>query len=106
LRRTGAKARAALQPWIWAILVSINGIYAFKAAVDKKIPAVAFPEAPPGPDSAICVAGATCSCGIGVACVGGGVGTSGSFGETIEIVGVLSGTDEENVVPDENWIPP
>ena len=75
--------------------------------MDKKIPAVAFPEAPPGPGSAICVAGTACSCSIGVACVGGGgVGTSGSFGETIEIVGMFSGTDEENVVPDENWIPP
>lgn len=52
LRRTGAKARAALHPLISTILVSINGIYAFKAVIDEKIPAVAFPGIPPCPCSA------------------------------------------------------
>ena len=75
-------------------MVSINGIYAFKAVADEKIPAVAFPEAPPGS-----------SCNIGAGCVGAGTGTSGSLGG-VELVGVTSGTDEEKVVPVENWMPP
>jgi hypothetical protein len=86
---------------IWTILVSINGIYAFKAIAEEKIPAVAFPEAPSGPGSVtVCVG---CSCGIGAACVGAGAGTSGLFGGG---KGAFSGTDEENVVPDENWMSP
>jgi hypothetical protein len=82
-------------------LVSINGIYAFKAVVDEEIPAVAFPEAPLCPCSAaVCVTDTGCSCGTDVVCTGVGAATSGSFGESME------GIDEENVVPDENWIPP
>lgn len=47
-----------------------------------------------------------CSCGILVTWTSVGAGASGSFGGGIELDGVCSGTDDENVVPDENWMPP
>lgn len=108
LRRTGANARAALHP---CDSVCFNKrCLEFYNGSSGEIPAVAFPEAPPGPASVgfASWAGATTGCSVdtGVTTGTGGGAVAMVLDVGVEREFVVSGRDEEKVEPDENCMPP